>query len=79
MYCLDYAKYLRSRNQVSFLLHELYSWGIIRGSLRIRTDSLRIFLYSCKILRPYGVVTIRMHSDAVLSSMSCSSNKKNKN
>ena len=44
-----------------------YSWGVIRKSHCIGTCLHRIHSYGCKIL-PYVAATIRMRSDAVLSS-----------
>ena len=41
-----------------------YFWGAICSSLRIRTYS-----YSCKILQPYVAATVRIHSDAIFSSI----------
>ena len=59
-------KYLQPDNQLSFMLHELVFLGAIRSSHHIL--QLASHLYSCKILQPYVASTIRMHSDAVLSS-----------
>ena len=42
------------------------SWGVIRSSHRIRTRSLHI--HTVVNLQPYVASTVRMHSDAVLSS-----------
>ena len=45
----------------------LYSWGVIRSSHRIRPYTFASPSCSCKILQPYVVATVRMHSNVVLS------------
>ena len=54
-------------NQLSFVLHELVFLGchsqFASYPYTFASDS-----YSCKILQPYVAATVRMHSDAVLSS-----------
>ena len=60
MYCLGYAERPHPGTQLSFMLHELVFWDVIRSSHRILTR-----LHRCEILQPYVAATMRMHSDAI--------------
>ena len=40
-----------------------YSWGVI-----LTSHTFASYSYSCKILQPYAAATVRMHSDALVSS-----------
>ena len=53
-------KYLSPAINCLFMLHELVFLGC--------HSQFASYSYSCKILQPYVVATVRMHSDVVLSS-----------
>ena len=68
MCCADYAERSHPCNQLYFMLHELvllwYHSQFASYPYLFVSDS-----YSCKILQPYVVATVREHSDAVFSSI----------
>ena len=72
MYCLDYAERPQPFIQLSSMLHQM-----VRVSLAARFVSVLSvpYSYSCKILPPYIAATVRMHSDAVFSSIGASQMK----
>ena len=51
-------------NQVPFMLHEL----VCHSKVASYPYTFASYSYSCKILQPYVAASVRMHSDAVLSS-----------
>ena len=69
MYCLDYAERPHPGNQLFLCCMNWYSWGVIRSS---HTYSFASYSHSCKILQPCVVATVRMHSNAIFSSISVS-------
>ena len=69
MYCLHYAERPQPDNQLSFKLHKLV---FSRVSFTVRFVSVINRFVQFKILQPYVARTVRMHSDAVFSSIGAS-------
>ena len=61
------AEIYQPGNQLSFMLHELVFLGC-HSQFASYPYTFASYSYSCKILQPYVVATVRMHSDAVSSS-----------
>ena len=74
MYCLGYAERPQPDNQLSFMLH-----GLVFLAYHLQFASylysFASYSYSCKILQPYVVARVRMHSDAVFASICASRTK----
>ena len=67
MYCLDYAE----RPQLSLMLHELVFLEC-HSQFASYPYTFASYADSCKILQPCVVATVRMHSDAIYSSIGAS-------
>ena len=66
MYGLDYTERPQPDNLLSFMLHELVFFGY-HSQITSYPYSFALYSYSCKILQPYVVATVQMHSNAVFS------------
>ena len=71
MYYLDYAEKPHSGNQLSFMLHELVFLGC-HSQFASYPYTFASHSHICNILQQYVVVTVRMHSDAIFSSIGAS-------
>ena len=74
MYCLDYAERPHSGNPLSFVLHEPVFLGY-HSQFASYPYTFASYSHSCKILQPYVATTVRMHSDAIFSSIGASQMK----
>ena len=64
MYCLHYAEGPQPDNLLSFMLHELVFLGY--------HSSFALYKYICTILQAKVAATVRMHADAVFTSVGAS-------
>ena len=71
MYCLDYAERPHPGNQLSFMLHELVLLGC-HSQFVSYPYTFALYSHCCKSLQPYVAATVRMHSDAIFSSIGAS-------
>ena len=71
MYSLDDAERPHPGNQLSFMLHELvFLW--CHSQFASYPYTLASYLHNCKILQPYVVATVLLHSDAIFFSIGAS-------
>ena len=71
MYCFDYPERHHPGNQLSFMLHKLMFLGC-HLEFASYPYTFASYSHSCKILQPYVVATVRVHSDAIFSSIGAS-------
>ena len=71
MYCSDNAERLRLDSFLSFMFHELVLLGY-HSHFVSYPHSFVCYSDSCNVLQSYSAATVRMHSDAVLSSTGAS-------
>ena len=71
MYRLDYAERPPPGNQLSFRLHELVFLGR-HSQFASYPYTFASYSHSCRILQPCVLATVRIHSDAIFSSIGAS-------
>ena len=71
MFSLDHAERPHPSNKLSFMLHELVFFGCHSqfASYRYTFSS---YSHNCEILQPYVAAKVRMHLDAIFSSIGAS-------
>ena len=75
MHYLDYAERPHPGNQLSFMMYELVCHSQFASypyTFASYPYTFASYLHSCKILEPCVVATVRMHSNAIFSSIGAS-------